>query len=71
MTLDDALRRARVQSEIGRCAQHVNAICQHHTRSRITTENGKRVATLVVEDFTVSDFYDGSTVATFENGKEK
>lgn len=59
MTLQAATDIAREQSKSG-CVQHVNRVC------RWDVYEGKKVP-----EYHVSDWYDGTTVTSFEGGRQK
>lgn len=65
MTFKEACNRARIESFKNQCGQHVNATIV------LAKIDGEERCAVPHNGFNVSDWYDGSTVATFDSGIRK
>lgn len=65
MTFKEACNFARIESFKNQCGQHVNA------KLEIVRIAEGELPIVRPDQFSVSDWYDGSTVATFDSGIRK
>lgn len=64
MTLDESLARAKANSLAQSCTQHVTA------SPKLFLIDGRYAAAIPADAYGVSDWFDGTVIATFTNGKE-